>query len=182
MKLEQSFEITATAPEIESRVITFMKRNGYQQNFVSKMTFMRGSRFGSYLSFSPRKWQTRAIVAQNQIDQSRWYLTLTFEINDDGQLVTQHERGYWKAELDDFQRAIQTGETTAEALARQDRVLVSTGAKGYLIFLAVGMIVATLTSLLIAYINPQYGRWAMIIGAFFGVTAGLIAAKRHWGF
>ena len=182
MKLEQSFEVTATAHEIESRIATFMERNGYQRNPVSPMTFTRGSRIGSYLSFSPRKWRTQAVVTQNQMDQARSFLTLTFDINDDGQLVTQHERGYWKAELDDFQRAIQTGETAAEALARQDRALVSTGAKGYLIFLAVGVLVAIPTSLIIVLINPQLSRWAMIAGAFCGVTAGLIAAKRHWGF
>ena len=182
MKLEQSFEVTASAQEIESRIATFMERNGYQRNPASKLTFTRGSRFGSYLSFSPRKWRTQAVVTQNQMDQSHVLLTLTFDINDDGQLVTQHERGYWKAELDDCQRAIQTGETAAETLARQDRALVSTGAKGYLIFLAVGVLVAIPTSLLIVVINPQLSRWAMIVGAFCGVTAGLIAAKRHWGF
>ena len=182
MKLEQTFEVTASATEIESRIVTFMQRNGYQRNPDSKMTFNRGSRFGSYLSFSPRKWRTQAIVTQNQLDQSHALLTLSFDINDDGQLVTQHERGYWKAELDDFQRAIQTGETAAETLARQDRALVSTGAKGYLIFLAVGVLVAIPVSLLIVLINPQLSRWAMIAGAFCGVTAGLIAAKRHWGF
>jgi hypothetical protein len=182
MKLEQSFEVTASAEEIASRIVTFMERNGYQRSPVAAMAFTRGSRIGSYFSFSPRKWQTHVTIARTQVNPMHWSVTLHFDINDDGQLVTQHERSYWKAELDNLQRVIQTGDLTAEALSQQERLLVSSGARGFAIFLSVGLFVAIPTGLVIEFFSPLFAQWSTVAGVLAGITAGLFAAKRHWGF
>jgi hypothetical protein len=180
MKLEQSFEVTATAHEIEARVGAFMQRNGYHPSADSTLRYSRGSRAGSLVAFSPRKWQTQAVLNQTQLGQSRWQITLALDINDEGQIVTQHERLYWKNELDQFQQAVQTGESSPDELAAQERAITQSGVRVFLISLGTGLIVGLAFTLMIALADRQARYGAIVIGTLCGFAAGLIAANRSW--
>ncbi|NOT58920.1 MAG: hypothetical protein HOP19_01715 [Acidobacteria bacterium] len=180
MKLEQSFEVTATTHEIETRIAAFMQRNGYHPEAASKTSFTRGSWLGSLFAFSPRKWRVRARVTQQQLASNHWSLKLALDINDKGQIVTQHERLYWKTELDQFQTAVQTGETAAELLTRQDRAAARSGLTAFIAFLGTGLLVGLPVTLGISLVNPQTGYLAIIIGTLCGFAAGLFAVRWYW--
>jgi F0F1-type ATP synthase assembly protein I len=183
MKLEQSFEVTAPAHEIETRIAAFMRRNGYQispeASPEAKTTYTRGSWLGSFISFSPRKWRARATVAQKPIDAAHSRLTLTLDINDQGQVVTQHERLYWKSELDQFQTAVQTGAAAIDNLTKQERAAVTSGFTVFIAFIGTGLLVGLPITLGIALVNPETGYWGVLIGTLCGFAAGFFAAKRQ---
>jgi F0F1-type ATP synthase assembly protein I len=183
MKLEQSFEVTAPAREIETRIASFMQRNGYKISPEgrpdSKMMYTRGSWLGSLISFSPRKWRARATVEQKPIDATHSHLTLTLDINDQGQVVTHHERLYWKSELDQFQTAVQTGAAATDNLTKQERAAATSGIALFIIFLGTGLLVGLPVTLGVVLVNPKTGYWGVLIGTLCGFAAGFFAAKRH---
>lgn len=172
MKLERTFEVTASPSDARQRISASLSQAGYRLGSESVLKFNRGSIVGSLSSFSPRKWKADGQIVFRVLDENSVRLLLDLDVNTTGQIVTERETDYWNAEVDGIQAAIQSGEVEFSALEKSNRFLTASGRKGVVVFLGVWLAAAISIQLLISFFfESGFGNAGLVLGLPFGWRA-----------
>jgi hypothetical protein len=177
MNFEKTFIVSQSELVVSERVKAFLEGAGYHEVSASPISYKRGSMIGSLTSFSPRKWQARALIEIEPLAENQTKVVLNLDVNTKGQMVSQKEIAYWQSEVESYEQAVSTGEVHADILNESLGELAKSGKKGLLLFVGVGIGVGIPAALIAGLINPSFSRAGVVVG----VTAGLAAARKHWG-
>lgn len=177
MKFETTLEIAASARDARNRARAFLRRAGYRSDPKSLLRFRRGSIRGSLTSFSPRKWKARAAVSIEPLDGDHTRVSLAVTVNTTGQRVTERETTFWQAEMDAFREALETGVFPMDRLDDDLEVITTGGWKGLRVFVVVALAVGIPVGLIGAFIHTSFAQ----AGVLAGISAGMAAARKHWG-
>jgi hypothetical protein len=178
MKYERTFELETTAKEAEKRAEEFLAQAGYERISTSELKYKRGSMLGSLTSFSPRKSRASLLTRIHPLDSDRATVSVTLDVNTTGQIVTQRDIDYWETEIEGFKKTIESGNFSFENLNEDHQKIIKSGWKGFWIFLVVTFAVGFPIGVIASMLNPAFSN----IGIVAGVTAGMAAARKHWGF
>ena len=113
MEQHHVFVIEIAASEARKRIHTIVTALGYgpiqpmQEQAV--LQYQRGSRLSSLVSFSPKGWGGRLAARVSSNSEGSSQVNLDYDINTFGQMVTQKERDFWKAEIKDVERSVRNG-------------------------------------------------------------------------
>lgn len=110
MKLEHSLKTDVSEAVLRERITTYLTQSGYR--LVSSqptLSFQRGSVFGSLMSYSPKSWKSNAVIDFSLVGEHAAQVSILLDINTTGQWVTDKERKFWKAELDNMVLAASSG-------------------------------------------------------------------------
>jgi hypothetical protein len=138
MDLDKSFvrvaprSIGTAAPLVQS----FFKATGYRKVSEKPLAYRRGSLFGTWMSFTPSRWATRAAVDLRMVRPGQTEVIVKLHVNDTGQAVTDAERKYWDLEFAALEKAVVTGETDAASLEDSARAVASSGLRTVLVLVA----------------------------------------------
>ncbi len=118
MRIERRIDIKISLAQAREQVAAYLQQVGYKPEEAGPtLTFKRGSKLGTWTSFSPRKWQARARVDLAQASSAAspesggggFPLTtaiITIDVDTSGQMVTQGEREFWAQEVDGLVRTL----------------------------------------------------------------------------
>ena len=136
MDLEKSFvaprSIGTAAPLVQS----FFKAAGYRKVSEKPLVYRRGSLYGTWMSFTPSRWATRAAVDLRMARPGQTEVIVKLHVNDSGQAVTDAERKYWDLEFAALEEAVVTGEADAASLEASARAVASSGLRTVLVLVA----------------------------------------------
>lgn len=105
-------------------------------------------------------------------------VALKIDVNTKGHIITQKEVAYWETEVESFGRAVSAGEVNPDGLDEAVGAVTKSVWKGFLVFVLVGLGVGAPIGLLMSRINRSFS----VVGIVIGICAGLIAARKHWGY
>jgi hypothetical protein len=121
VEFERTFSVDQDPEMLKERLETFFESAGYEsEDSQSPLVYKRGSRLGSFVSFSPRGWQVTATVQMDPASVDSTEVCVTFDVNTWEQWLTEKERTYWAGELDSLETAVRTGTVDVEAVAGTD--------------------------------------------------------------
>ena len=110
MKLEHTIVVSESEDVVDKRAITWLEKAGYKPvSAQSALVYKRGSLFGSRTSFTPRGWECHVTIKAAPGSGQTTHVSICFDINTSGQIVTQKERRFWDTELGGLQEAINSG-------------------------------------------------------------------------
>ena len=172
MKLERTITVEESRSTLEARTIAYLEQAGYKQ--VSSQTsiiYRRGSIFGTWLSFSPKSWQVQA-TTQIVSSEKTSDVSIKFDVNSTGQLITEKERNFWNTELDGLEVAIRSGNidiktsiSQAQSSRSQNRL---TSAIIMIVMVVFGMVGRVILGT----------RLGLLVGAALGAVTGFLIAGR----
>ena len=121
MEFKRTFAVDQDAEVLRERLETFFQHAGYQpDDSQPSLVYKRGSRLGSFVSFSPKGWQVTATVQMGPASADSTDVDVTFAVNTSEQWLTEKERSFWEGELDSLETAVQTGDINVESIAGTD--------------------------------------------------------------
>ena len=121
MEFERTFSVEQDPEVLRERLETFFESAGYEpEDSQSALVYKRGSRLGSFVSFSPRGWQVTAMVHLEPASVNSTEVGATFDVNTSEKWLTEKERTFWVGELDGLETAARTGTVDVEAVAGTD--------------------------------------------------------------
>ncbi len=173
MKLDRVISADANENTVRERLKAYFVGIGYTQAAAQpNLTYQRGSSLGSLLSFSPKGWKVNAIVQIASSFSQLTQVTVTFDINTTGQLVTESERKFWQNELDDLARAIQTGRVDKSASTKEAQSSLVQN-------LLAGTVIIGLTIVLASGARLIFdSQTAFYVGGAVGLIFGFLIAQR----
>lgn len=144
MNFERRFVAARSTVRLVPLARDFLEQAGYRRVSDKPMVYRRGSRLGSWTSFTPSKWLARATVDMRLLAADRTEVTFNLSVNDHGQLVADDERRYWETEVDAFERAMATGEADNALLDKAERLGVRDRSLwvGFIVWSATGIVVS----------------------------------------
>lgn len=164
---------------VKERVGSFLSAAGYRELASSPMKYKRGSLIGTLTALSPNKWQADALVETEPAGENQTNVRLKLDVNTTGHIILPKEGDYWQSEMDTFEQDITSGEINVESSSKSALALKSSVVKGIMIFLLaavlVGVPAGVLLGLLLGFRAARYG-------ALIGLAAGMLAARKHWGY
>lgn len=98
MKFERNFSTNESSLTAYAKISRYLEDNGYKQG-ESRLVFERGSRFGSYASFSTKKWKVVVTLKINSNPDYKTDVNVSMDINTNGQIVSKKEKIFWQNEL-----------------------------------------------------------------------------------
>ena len=171
MKLEHSLNTDISEVVLRERITTYLTKSGYQ--LVSSqpgLAFRRGSLFGSVMSFSPRGWESAIMTNFSPSSEKTTQVTLVLQINTSGQWVTEKERKFWQAELDNLLRAISTGNTDMSPARDNAKAALAQNLAALVLVIGLGVVMA------IGGLSV-YGTYdAAVLSGFLGFVLGVLIA------
>ncbi len=178
MNLEKTFVAAQPVGVVEERARNFLSAAGYQAVPGSSVRYQRGTLFGSLTSFSPKKWQARASfeVAPSGGDGTK--VALKVDVNTKGHIITRKEAAYWQSEVESFERAVSAGEVNAGSLNESVGAVTKSMKKGFLVFVLVALGVGVPLGVVLGLTGMPLVR----VGVVVSLGAGLLAARKHWGY
>jgi hypothetical protein len=165
VEFERAFSVDQDPELLRERLETFFESAGYEpEDSQASLVYKRGSRLGSFVSFSPRGWQVTATLQMEPASVDSTDVGVTFAVNTSEQWLTEKERAFWESELASLEAAVQTGAIDVDAIAGTDRpAMWQNLVAGVLILaLAVGLavVVRLLThSRILFYAAGAFGLW-----------------------
>lgn len=178
MNLERTFMVARPEEIVKDRARNFLSAAGYQAVSSSPVKYKRGTLFGSLASISPKKWQAQASVEVTPSGGNQSMVALKIDVNTRGHIITQKEVAYWRTEVEGFERAVSAGEVNPDGLDEAVGAVTKSVWKGFLVFVLVALAVGVPIGLLMSRINRSFSSVGMVIG----ICAGLLAARKHWGY
>lgn len=147
MKAEIALETVESVRIVEERIIRYLEMAGYKTSqSEGAVVFKRGSLFGSWTSFSPKKWKAIVKVHLLPVPNTGTKVVFFYNINITGQSVTQSEVDFWNVELAGLQKAVVSGDSVcgdgdvaARTAVKSNWQLIGTGL--LLTLLVVGLLV-----------------------------------------
>jgi hypothetical protein len=115
-------------------------------------------------------------VASSGGDETK--VALKVDVNTKGHIITRKEVAYWQSEVESFERAVSEGEVNAASLDESVGAVTKSMKKGFLVFVLVTLCAGVPAGLLLGQIDRSLVRVAVVIG----VGAGILAARKHWGY
>lgn len=110
MKLEHMIVVSETGKVVTNRAITWLEKGGYKPVSTQPLlVYKRGSLFGSRTSFTPRGWECSVTIEVVPSSDQTTHVSICFDVNTSGQVVTQRERRFWDTELSGLQETINSG-------------------------------------------------------------------------
>ena len=135
MELERTFAAPIAPNEARQNVTLFLGMVGFQATDKGNpLVFQRSNRLKTMVATSPDQWQCVATIAIRREGASGSQVRARYEVSTFGQLVTDAERAFFEAELDEIGAALEARAPIAEgvatsgeraALAREQNVAVA---------------------------------------------------------
>jgi hypothetical protein len=171
MKLERAIAVQESEATLQSRAVAYLEQAGYKQvSLRPSITFCRGSAFGSRTSFSPRGWQVQTTVRILPSDQTH-NVSIKFDINSTGQLVTEKERSFWESELNELETSIRGGYIDLAGSTGQSQSSLHQNLKAVAVIIGLALVFG-ITAL--AVLGTRLG---VEIGVALGFVIGYFIAK-----
>ena len=136
MDFEKSFVAPKSIAAAARLVQGFFKAAGYRKVSEKPLVYRRGSLYGTWMSFTPSRWATRAAVDLRMARPGQTEVIVRLHVNDTGQSVTDAERQYWDLEFAALEKAVVTGETDVPSLQDAGRAVASSGLRTVLFLVA----------------------------------------------
>ena len=92
MDLEKSFIAPRSIGTAAPLVRRFLEAAGYRKVSEKPLVYRRGSLYGTWMSFTPSRWATRAAVDLRMVRPGQTAVIVRLHVNDTGQSVTDAER------------------------------------------------------------------------------------------
>ena len=140
MKLERNISAAVSEATLRERLATYFALAGYTQTTSQPQLLTYGR--GSFFTFSAKGSKVNAIIKLIPSPGQPTSVTVTFVIDTTGQFVTKSERKFWQNELDDLERAIQTGEMDVRASAKETRSLLAKSLIAAAVIISLAIILA----------------------------------------
>ncbi len=136
MRIERWVETRYSKEQAQEQIAAYLQQVGYQlEEAGAGLVFKRGSRLGTWTSFSPRKWYARVTIEfapgheggaspePAVEDFSHTAVVITIDVDTSGQMVTRGEREFWAQEIGGLVRALQGEVVDAAAIPRSPKRL-----------------------------------------------------------
>jgi hypothetical protein len=177
MKLEHNLNTDISEVVLRARITTYLTNSGFR--LVSSqpdLAFRRGSLFGSVTSFSPRGWESVVVTRFSPTDEKMTQVAIVLQINTSGQWVTDKERKFWQAELDNLNQAISTGDIDVSATTENATSALIQNLTALLLMIGLGVVMA-IGGLFV------FGTYvASLFTGFLGFGLGFVIVQRWLGF
>ena len=172
MKIERTLTADISEAIALERTVTYLRQIGYKQIISgSSPVFRRGSLWGSlFTSFTPRGWRSKATI-QVIPNGIKVKVIAVLDVNTTGQFLTDKERAFWDAEVNDLEAALRIGKVVPITESE-----VARSALRQNIAWSIGIICFALVLAFAArWIFDS--RLAYYIGAIFGMVLGFLFAR-----
>ena len=171
MKIERTFTANIGEAIALERAVTYLRQSGYKQISSGPFfVFQRGSVWGSFTSFTPKGWRARATI-QVIPNGNQVKAVAVLEVNTIGQFVTDKERAFWDAEINNLEIAFRIGKVAPITGFEVARSALRQNIAAAVVLLSLGLVLAITA------------RWmfdsqlAYYIGGIFGIVLGLVITR-----
>lgn len=118
MDLERTFSAPVSPNEARQNVTLFLGVVGYQATDKGNpLVFQRSNRLKTMVATSPDGWQCVATIAIRREGATGSLVRVRYEVSTFGQLVTDAERAFFEAELNEIGAALEAAPAIAEGVA-----------------------------------------------------------------
>jgi hypothetical protein len=177
MNYAVTFDVSASGSEVNKRIASCLAQAGFVPVAGQPQQFKRGSLLGASFSFSPLKMPTTVSVATIPQDSGDIRVSLTYDVNTKGQMVTEQYPVVWQAELESLKQAILSGAPVEGGAKQAAARAVGVTWRGLLlwfgIWFVVGLVVAIAGVLLTGSTSFSY------VGILVGGAVGYLVMQRY---
>lgn len=177
MKLENSVKTDVGEVILRERITAYLTKSGYRLSASQpSLIFQRGSMFGSLMSFSPKGWESNVTIDLSMLSEKTSQAAIVFDINTNGQWVTDKERVFWQMELNNLVDAISTGNVNISANTENASSAFSQNLMAFGLIIGLGIIMA------IGGLVIWGTRNASLFSGLLGSVLGVLIAQRWLNF